>query len=128
MTVRATPETVALRVAARRRSRSTQAPARALQSLGIAAAPIGGDSLAFPITGGRVNARTYAGSIAHSGGIALSRGATRVELTEFTIGIDDTPELTALVGGHARADPDRRPDGAEGVASTAGRSRSKARR
>ena len=46
-----------------------------------------------------MNARTYAGSIAHSGGIALTRGATRVELTEFAIGIDGTPELTALVGG-----------------------------
>jgi hypothetical protein len=71
----------------------------ALQSLGIAAAPIGSEALAFPITAGRVNARTYAGTIEHSGGIALSRGATRVELTEFQIDIDDTPELTALVGG-----------------------------
>ena len=71
----------------------------ALQSLGIAAAPIGADSLAFPITGGRVNASSYAGTIDHRGGIALSRGATRVELTEFTIDIDGTPELTALVGG-----------------------------
>jgi hypothetical protein len=71
----------------------------ALQSLGVTAAPIGSDSLAFPITGGRLNARTFAGTIAHSGGISLTKGATRVELTDFEIGIDDTPELTALVGG-----------------------------
>jgi len=73
--------------------------ASALQSLGIAAAPIGGDSLAFPITGGKVNAKTFAGTIEHSGGIALTKGTTRVELTDFEIGIDATPELTALVGG-----------------------------
>ena len=73
--------------------------ASALQSLGIAAAPIGSDSLAFPITGGRVDAKTFAGTIAHSGGIALSRGATRVELTDFIIEIGATPQLTALVGG-----------------------------
>ena len=75
------------------------ATAAAFLLLAPAAAPIGGDSLAFPITGGSVNAKTYAGSIEHSGGIALTRGATRVELTAFTIDIDDTPELTALVGG-----------------------------
>ena len=50
--------------------------ANALQSLGIAAAPIGSDSLAFPITGGKLDAKTFAGTITHSGGIALTKGAT----------------------------------------------------
>ena len=35
----------------------------------------------------------------HSGGISLTRAATRVELTSFDIVVDDTPQLTALVGG-----------------------------
>lgn len=77
--------------------------ASALQSLGITAAPLdparAGDSgLRFPITGGRVVAATLAGRITHSGGIALTRDATRVELRDFTIVIDDTPALTARVG------------------------------
>ena len=74
--------------------------ANALQSLGISAAPIGGSSLAFPITGGELNAKTFAGTIRHSGGIALTKGATTVQLTDFQIGIDSAPELTALVGGN----------------------------
>jgi hypothetical protein len=98
VTVRATPESVALASGTTSVALDAGAGA-ALQSLGIAAAPIGSDALAFPITGGRVNAKSYAGSITHSGGIALSRGATRVELTDFTIDIDSAPELTALVGG-----------------------------
>jgi hypothetical protein len=78
--------------------------AAALTSLGISAVPIDpasattGGELAFPIRGGRVDAKTFAGKIKHSGGIALSDGATTVELTEFTIRIDGDPDLTALVG------------------------------
>jgi len=98
VSVRATPATVALKSGTTSVTLDAGAGA-ALQSLGIAAAPIGSDALAFPITGGRVNATSFAGSIEHSGGIALSRGDTRVELTDFTIGIDATPDLTATVGG-----------------------------
>ena len=87
------------RVAAPPPSRSTRAPARRCRASASPRHRSASSSLAFPITGGTVNAKTFAGSITHSGGIALSRGATRVELTDFTIGIDDTPDLTALVGG-----------------------------
>lgn len=78
--------------------------AGALQSLGVTPgvvgdATAGADGLAFPITGGKVDAKTLAGDITHSGGISLTKGGTRVELTDFTIGIDDTPALSALVGG-----------------------------
>ena len=78
--------------------------ASALQSLGVtpgvlAPATVGGAGLAFPITGGKVDAATLAGSIAHSGGISLTKGATVVELRDFEIGIDDSPALSALVGG-----------------------------
>jgi Htaa len=76
-----------------------QGAANALQSLGITAAPIGGTALSFPVTGGNVDAKTFAGTITHSGGISLTKGSTTVALADFEIGIDDTPELTALVGG-----------------------------
>ena len=74
----------------------------ALASLGIAAAPLtpataDGADLAFPITTGRVKAKTLAGSIRHSGGLALSRDATRVELRNFIIDTTDAV-LTARVG------------------------------
>jgi hypothetical protein len=74
----------------------------ALASLGIAAAPLKpataeGADLAFPITTGRVNKKTLAGKIRHSGGLSLTRDATRVELRNFII---DTKQavLTARVG------------------------------
>ena len=84
--------------------------ASALASLGIEAAPVdpataGDDGLSFPITGGKANAKTFAGSIRHSGGIRLSRGATAVELTSFTINVDSEPDLTALAGGQRALDP-----------------------
>lgn len=77
--------------------------AAALESLGITAAPVdpatatkGG--LAFPITGGKANAKSFEGSIRHSGGIRLSRGETVVDLTSFTINVDSDPDLSAVVG------------------------------
>ena len=79
--------------------------AAALASQGIApgliapAAANPDGSLAFPITRGRVDAETFAGLIRHSGGLSLTKGSTRVELTRFDIGIDGSPQLTALVGG-----------------------------
>ena len=78
--------------------------ASALTSLGITAAPIDpasakpDGSLAFPITGGRIDAKTFAGKIKHSGGISLTKGSTVVELTKFDIQIDSDPDLTALLG------------------------------
>jgi len=74
----------------------------ALASLGIAAAPLApatadGADLAFPITTGRVKAKTLAGTIRHTGGLALSRDATRVELRNFIIDTKKA-ELTARVG------------------------------
>ena len=79
--------------------------AAALSSLGVAAAPIapasaGPAGLAFPISGGKVNLSTLAGRITHKGGIALSKGSTRVELRDFTINVDSAPDLTARVGGN----------------------------
>jgi len=77
--------------------------AAALTAQGIQAAPIApafasGGELQFPITGGNVDARTFAGRINHSGGIRLTRGSTSVSLTSFRINIDSAPDLTARVG------------------------------
>jgi hypothetical protein len=77
--------------------------AAALTSLGVTPSPIpparaDDDGLRFPIVNSFFNAlRT--GTVRHSGGIALTAGATRVELTDFYINIDSDPDLTALVGG-----------------------------
>jgi hypothetical protein len=55
--------------------------------------------LAFPVTGGKANAKSFEGSITHSGRVRLSRGETVVDLTSFTINVDFEPDLSALVGG-----------------------------
>ncbi len=55
----------------------------------------------FPITGGTVDSETLAGSINHSGGLVfvnLNTGKS-LSVTDFTINIDDAPDLTAAVGG-----------------------------
>ena len=61
----------------------------------------------FPITTGRVDAKTTAGFIKHSGGLLLARfdaGAwTALSLTKFNINITGAPNLTAIVNGGARA-------------------------
>ena len=79
-----------------------QGAVAALTSLGIAAAPLApatadGADLRFPLTTGRVKAKTLAGKIRHVGGLSLSRDTTRVELRNFVI---DTKQavLTARVG------------------------------
>ena len=79
--------------------------AAALTSLGVTVSPIGtataapDGSLRFPITGGALQPAALTGSIAHSGGIALTAGDTRVELRRFVITLDDTPTLSAKLGG-----------------------------
>ncbi len=63
----------------------------ALTSLGVTPGLVGDatanpdGSFGFPITGGKVVAETLAGDIPHSGGISLTKGSTRVELTNFDI-------------------------------------------
>jgi hypothetical protein len=103
ITVRATPGQVELARGATTLALDSGAAA-ALASLGVQAGPIDPASaakggLSFPITGGRLDAKSFAGSVRHSGGIRLSKGSTAVELTSFTINVDSDPDLTALVGG-----------------------------
>ncbi len=101
-TVRATPAEIAFTGGATTLALDP-GTAQALTSLGISAAPAapasaGPAGLAFPITGGKVNARTLAGSITHSGGITLSKGSTAVTVTDFTIQSAPSPKLTAQLG------------------------------
>jgi len=77
--------------------------AAALTSLGVTVAPIkpakaSARGIAFPITGGKVNSKTLAGKIKHSGGLRFTKGSTVVELTRFTINIDSKPDLVASLG------------------------------
>ena len=61
----------------------------------------------FPVTGGRVDAKTLAGSIHHSGGLLLAQrtdmnGWKALSLTRFTIRITATPYLSAVLNGGDR--------------------------
>jgi hypothetical protein len=60
----------------------------------------------FPITTGRVDAKTTAGFIKHSGGLLLARygmgGWTSLKLSKFTINITGAPNLTAIVNDGPR--------------------------
>ncbi len=78
----------------------------ALTAAGFAVAPVGdaaaGDdgSIAFPITRGRVNSRTLAGFIAHTGGLSITKGETTVVARRYVIRTaTKRPFLTAKVGG-----------------------------
>jgi hypothetical protein len=79
--------------------------AQALSTLGVSAAPAApatansDGSLAFPISGGRVDAESLAGTIRHTGGITFARGGTSLTVTEFNIDTAPQPKLTALAGG-----------------------------
>jgi hypothetical protein len=79
------------------------AAAQALTGLGVTPSPIDPATatdagLSFPIVSSLPQIlRT--GKIRHTGGIALTAGSTRVELTSFTINLDLRPDLTAIVGG-----------------------------
>jgi hypothetical protein len=77
----------------------------ALSALGVTLTPTGNASqttngFSFPITGGKVNARTFAGTVLHNGsGFTASRGAASLTLSDFQITIGATPLLSALVAG-----------------------------
>lgn len=77
----------------------------ALSALGVTLSPSGNatattNGFAFPITGGKVNGKTFAGTILNAGsGITASRGAASLTLSDFAITIDATPSLSALVAG-----------------------------
>jgi hypothetical protein len=78
----------------------------ALADAGFEVAPVGrasardDGSIAFPITGGRVNTKNLRGFIAHAGGLSFAKDGTRVVARRFVIRTDaKKPYLTARVGG-----------------------------
>ncbi len=77
----------------------------ALAALGVTLSPAGratttASGFGFPITGGKVNPKTFAGTILHAGsGITASKGAASLTLSDFQINIGASPTLSALVGG-----------------------------
>ena len=78
--------------------------AQALGSLGVAVAPIDpararGSRLRFPISGGRIDPATAAGTIRHRGGLRLTAGRTRVALRGFDVSVGKQINLSARVGG-----------------------------
>ncbi len=85
--------------------------AAALTGLGVTPSVVppataGPKGLSFPITGGRLSTGELAGEIPHSGGIALTAGATKVELLNFEIGLDEnSTTLVADVGGTSTTVP-----------------------
>jgi hypothetical protein len=60
----------------------------------------------FPVTGGRVDAKTLTGTIRHSGGILLAQrdamGWKALSLARFTIHVTGSPYLSASVNGGQR--------------------------
>jgi Htaa len=79
------------------------ATAAVLEDNAVAVTPVApaaaeGGAIAFPITGGTVEAESLAGTIDHSGGLAFAAGGTTLEATDFVI---DTVAgtLTATIGG-----------------------------
>jgi hypothetical protein len=78
--------------------------ARALQSLGVAVSPVrpakaSGGGIAFPVTGGRIDPATAAGTIEHGGGLLLRSGSVRLRLTSPTITVGKSARLSVRAGG-----------------------------
>jgi hypothetical protein len=77
----------------------------ALSAVGVTLAPTGiasttANGFGFPITGGKINPATFAGTILHAGsGITASRGAASLTLSDFQVTIGASSSLSALVGG-----------------------------
>lgn len=71
-----------------------------LANQGIALAPISpgsaaGASLSFPIRPSKIDAKTLDGQILQRGGLSLTKGATRVEVANFSITLVGRPILSA---------------------------------
>jgi hypothetical protein len=77
--------------------------AGALRSLNVALGTLprtysGGGQVYFPISGGAIDLANAKSEIIHTGGLTLTAGATRVELSDFLIDtIESKPVLTGIV-------------------------------
>lgn len=80
------------------------AVAAVLTDNGVAVAPVKPakvkkGAIAFPITGGKLNPKTAAGTIRHSGGLSFAAGGKKLVTTKFTVKTGSTNKLSGLVGG-----------------------------
>jgi hypothetical protein len=78
--------------------------AAALDGLGVSVAPVGraragAAGVRFPITGGRINARTAAGTINHAGGLRFRAGKRSLTLRSPRVAVGRKIMLSARVGG-----------------------------
>jgi hypothetical protein len=65
----------------------------------VAPATVGATGIGFPVTGGTIDVRTFAGTIQASGGLALTQGSTPIQLMTPTVTFSATPQLAVAVGG-----------------------------
>jgi hypothetical protein len=68
----------------------------------IGPATLAGTTASFPITGGSAKLDLSAGTVSHSGGLSLTKGATSVRLTDFDVAVGSTPQLFASLNGGAQ--------------------------
>ena len=80
-----------------RHRRRARRPRRLRRSVGRARAGAGG--VRFPITGGRIDARTAAGTIRHAGGLRFSAGRRSLTLRAPRVAVGRKIMLSARVGG-----------------------------
>ena len=78
--------------------------AAALDGLGVSVAPTGraragSAGVRFPITGGRIDPATAAGTIRHAGGLRFSAGGKRLTLRSPRVAVGRRIMLSARVGG-----------------------------
>ena len=83
---------------------------KALKSLGVTVsrtgkAKAGKSGVAFPITGGRIDNATAAGTIRHTGGLRLKAGKVSVTLSDFDVKVSKSPSISVKVNGGARLCP-----------------------
>jgi hypothetical protein len=62
-------------------------------------ATLAGTTASFPITGGQAQLDLSAGTVSHSGGLSLAKGATTVALTDFDVVVGAKPQLLASING-----------------------------
>ena len=99
------PNTVSLKKAGNTSLTLDKGTAKALTSLGIAVKPLNpaaakGRTVRFPITGGSLDPKSVSPAlINHSGGLRLSHGKTKVDLSNFVIRVNKNATLSAVIGG-----------------------------
>jgi hypothetical protein len=106
VTVKASPAQTELAPAGATALALDPAALRALEAQGIAPGIVGpgtlsGATASFPIAGGTANLDLSGGIVRHTGGLALTKGATVVKLTAFDVHVGATPQLFASINGGA---------------------------